>query len=396
MPRRSDESFRPLWHATGILRPQRQMRIPFRHQAHGSDRQVLVFLCSASYNEILWKIPYNPNMKREILVVTGLLAALIAVTQTLFGLSITELWAANSTQSSTTQQVVPGMPPSGEGYYPRVAWNTGVPANDPETNHNHLIAAAARSLANSPPLQAKLRFKINLFDEQISGPGKYYQKGQGTRLSRIEFEFGFHQSGVQLHQFCDGQMLYNLTIAGEKKNLDFVDLRELDALQQTVASSSRVASWLSVGSLTGLMEQLANHFEFTAVESVQLDTIPAICCTGQWKASALKRLLEGQIEAGAVRDGLVRWQQLPVHLPHQIRLTLGKDNRFPYFPYRIVFEQFSMQDGELVVQEIAVLELYELRHAQHLTDEMFQIPDIDAPPRESTEFYRKRILQFTR
>ncbi|MGI9517914.1 MAG: hypothetical protein ACR2NP_12755 [Pirellulaceae bacterium] len=335
-------------------------------------------------------------MKQEILVVTGVLAGVIAASHFMFGLSPTELWAANSPQSATTQQVVSGPPANDEGYYPRVASSDSVPANDRADNHNHLIAAAAASLANSPPLEARLRFKINLFDEEISGPGRYYQKGQGTRLSRIEFEFGFHQSGVQLHQFCDGQMLYNLTIAGEKQNLEYVDLRELDGLQQSVASSSRVASWLSVGSLTGLMEQLATHFDFTEIEEVQLDSIPAIRCTGQWRAPALARLLEGQIEADAVRDDIVRWQQLPRQLPHQVRLTLGKDDRFPWFPYRIVFEQYTLQDEELVVREIAVLELYELRHAPHLTDEMFLIPDIDAPPRESTEFYRKRILQFTR
>ena len=62
----------------------------------------------------------------------------------------------------------------------------------------------------------------------------------------MELGFGFGESAVQLHQFCDGDKLYTLSIAGDNSNLEFVDLRELDLMQSGLASPSRVASWLSV------------------------------------------------------------------------------------------------------------------------------------------------------
>jgi len=357
-----------------------------------------LYLCSACYNEFLWKIPYNPNMKTEITIAIVLLASGIAATH-LFArktnassepaksshLSIEEAQSANiHTQNQQRED------------YERVALKTDSTSGQPPENYNQLIFDAARALNHSPPLRARLRYKINLFGEEISGPGKYFQKGQGTRLSRMQFEFGFNQSSVQIHQFCDGDMLYTLSVAGDKTNLDFVDLRKLDSLQQEVASSSRVGNWLSVGSLTGLMEQLSSHFTFTAAEQTTLDTIPVKVCTGQWQPAALSRLLEGQPEASAIRDGQIYWQQLPKHLPHIVSLTLGMDQKFPYFPYRIVFKQFESVDGKLVTRDVAVLELFELKQAIDLTDDMFSIPSLETPPVDSTEFYRKRVLQFSR
>jgi hypothetical protein len=93
---------------------------------------------------------------------------------------------------------------------------------------------------------------------------------------------------------------------------------------------------------------------------------------------------------------VVDWQKLPKHLPHQVQLTLGNDQRFPYFPYRIVFEQFEIHDGVQVAVPIAVLELYELKHAPRLSDDMFRLPSVDTPPIDATDFYEHRIRQFAR
>jgi hypothetical protein len=259
-----------------------------------------------------------------------------------------------------------------------------------------IIRQAAQSLAEGPPLQAQLRYRIDMFGQRISGPGRYFQAGQGTGKTRIEFEFGFNEMAVQLQQFCDGTMLYSLTKAGDETTLEFVDLRRLEGLHEQMPNGERVASWLSIGSLTGLLNQLAEHFEFGDAVPGQLDRIPVLECTGQWRASAIQRLLHGQIDPAAVHGNTVDWQMLPTHLPHQVRITLGDDERFPGFPYRVVFEQFEFQEGKAVAKPVAVLELYEVRHAPELTDGMFQLPSIDTPPVDATSFYEQRIQQFAR
>ena len=355
-----------------------------------------LYLCSACHNEILWKIPHNPNMKTEITLAIVLLACGFAATHMVSNQWGTSIWSLKSAQVSlplASGRVLAKKPIQQEH---RLASNSITASPDRDANHNYLIKNAAKALRNSSPLKARLRYKINLFGEQISGPGMYFQKGQGTRLSRMQFEFGFDQSVVQIHQFCDGDKLYTLSIAGDKSNLEFVDLRKLDSLQKDVKSSSRVSSWLSVGSLTGLMEQLSTHFVFTEVEQGSLDKIPVVICTGQWNPKALRKLLDGQPCAKAAKKGTVRWQQLPEHLPHQVKLTLGLDQKFPYFPYRIVFEQFVLIEGKTTIKETAVLELFELKQAIDLPDEIFSIPSTETVPTDSTEFYRRRILQFTR
>lgn len=260
-----------------------------------------------------------------------------------------------------------------------------------------LVRDAATGLAQSPPLKARLRFQINLFEQSFSGPGRYFQAGQGSRKTRLEFEFGLDDSSVQLHQFCNGHVLYNLTIAGDKQRLEFVDLGQLDPLgRQGSDQGTRVASWLAMGSLSGLLNQLAEHFEFQPATAGALGAIPVIHCTGQWRAAALGRLMHDQIDPAVTADGNIRWQQLPQHLPHQVRLTLGNDDRFPGFPYRIVFEQFRPEDGRMVPRPFAILELYEVQQIASLPDEMFEVPTIRSVPHDATGFYRKRIDQFTR
>ena len=332
-------------------------------------------------------------MKSEILLVIGfVLCVLIAIQHNPLHVPA-QLVAANSPPLATTTPAVTAIRGLQQQDSVRIARN---PTTLDVQNQNELIRRAARSLRDSPPLEARLRYKINLFGQQISGPGRYLQKGQGTRLSRLEFEFGFGDSSVQIHQFCDGDLLYTLSLAGEKSNLEFVDLRELESLQQQSSAASRVTSWLSVGSLTGLMEQLSTHFEFNEIEEQTLDSIPVVQCKGRWNPLALQRLLEGQPEAEAIVNNEIGWQHLPSHLPHQVTLTLGTDKRFPFFPYRIVFQKLRLVDGALVETPIALLELFEVRQAPNLTDEMFSLPSIDAAPTDSTNFYRKRIQQFTR
>jgi hypothetical protein len=258
------------------------------------------------------------------------------------------------------------------------------------------IRNAAAVLRDSPPIEARLRYQIEMFGQSISGPGHYYQAGQGTRKSRIEFEFGFEEIAVSLHQFCDGNMLYTLTTAGEESSLEFVDLRRIDILQQSMPSADRVATWLQVGSLAGLMSQLAEQFEFVSAEPGQLDSIPVIDCVGRWRPEAIRRLLNGQMSEETVTADGVNWQLLPAHLPHQVRLTLGNDERFPCFPYRIVFEQFAEGNGEQIARPIAVLELYEVKQVTRLADDMFRLPSVDTLPVDATEFYEHRVKQFAR
>jgi hypothetical protein len=345
-----------------------------------------VYLCSASYNTILWKIPHDPNMKREFLWIAGLLAAA----------ALAAAWSVRDAPSHASQSSSQGGQEHRLASNPAPGANDRATASDASAETSDILRHAARTLADSPPLQAKLRYRIDMFGQRISGPGRYFQAGQGTRKTRIEFEFGFSEGAVDLHQFCDGDMLYTLTSAGGESTLEFVDLRQLYRLPRQSAGDERINTWLTVGSLTGLLDQLAEHFEFGPAVPGELDSIPVVECCGRWRAAALRRLLDGQIDMRLLDDGAVEWDRLPAHLPHQVRVTLGNDERFPGFPYRIIFEQFDPAAEDGALRPVAVLELYEVKYAPWLADDMFELPSVETPPVDTTGFYEDRIRQFAR
>ncbi len=327
-------------------------------------------------------------MNREFLAIVLMLAC---------GIALAGLWSkshANPSTQQTSGQTTPRVA-SHPPLEPSAGGSIRFDGNSSDSIQQ-LLADAAESLQNSPAIQARLRYRIEMFGQQISGPGHYYQAGQGTRKTRIEFEFGFDEIAVLLHQFCDGNMLYTLTTSGEESTLEFVDLRQVDELQASLPDTDRVAQWLQVGSLAGLMSQLSEHFVFATAEAGLLDSIPVINLVGTWRPEAVRRLLDGQIPENTVSGEEVNWRLLPAHLPHQVRLTLGNDDRFPYFPYRIVFEQFEENESQLVAHPIAVLELYELKLAPNMADDMFRLPSVDTLPVDATEFYKHRVKQFTR
>lgn len=327
-------------------------------------------------------------MNREFLATVLVLAC---------GIAVAVLWSQSHANSSTHQALEKtAQGKARPASFKSVSRDSMRDEGNSGDSIRQLLVEAAASLQNSPPIQARLRYRIEMFGQQISGPGNYFQAGQGTRKTRIEFEFGFDEIAVSLHQLCDGNMLYTLTTSGAESTLEFVDLRQIDELQDSPLDPNRVGQWLQVGSLAGLMSQLSEHFVFTSAEEGQLDTIPVINLVGTWRPNSIRRLLSGQIPENTVTGDQVEWRKLPLHIPHQVRLTLGNDERFPWFPYRIVFEQFVEQDGGLEARPIAILELYEVKQVSNLSDDMFRLPSVETLPADATEFYKHRVRQFAR
>ena len=285
-------------------------------------------------------------MKSEILTAVVVLACFAVIRWCVFSEDETPKPTSNPTQitgaAKTTFESIANRPGAESG---------AESGEESESDSNAIVRQAARTLAEGPALRARLRYKINMFGQQTSGPGRYLQKGQGTRLSRIEFEFGFNDTRVQLHQFSNGDFLYSLTIADGRSNLEFVDLRQLETLGANT-NSNKISNWLSTGSLTGLLHQLAEHFTFGELSVGELDSIPVVKTVGVWNLHSLERLLEGQVDADLF-EGPLDWSRLPEHLPHQVELTLGNDQRFPLFPYRIVFNKLERRGNEIHAKPVA-------------------------------------------
>ncbi len=140
---------------------------------------------------------------------------------------------------------------------------------------------------------------------------------------------------------------------------------------------------------------MSKAFSFQPPRSAKLDGIPVTIVQGRWKQDALVRLLEGQVDA----DKLTAddwWRHLPPHLPHSVELTLGADDRFPLFPYRVVFSQYQLSGDAVVSKPIVILELFEVEQVESIPDQTFRIAAISCEPVDVTSFYVERVKQFTR
>ena len=259
---------------------------------------------------------------------------------------------------------------------------------------NQLVLQAAAAIQQQDPMQAKLRYTIAMFGEEFSGPGRYYQMGQGSRLSRIEFDFGFNESKVRLQQFCDGDFLYSLTKTEQQAYLEYVDLRHLPNAEETAANPATPAPGLAMGSLTGLLQQCANYFSFEHTQQDATDNTWSV--RGTWKREALQKVLAGQLPAMDWIETEMDWEKVPEQIPHQVEFVFGNEAGFEVFPRQIIFWRFETSGENRVAKPMITLELYEFQSVPTMSEAIFQLPSTSALPVDRTGFYRRRILDTLR
>jgi hypothetical protein len=339
-----------------------------------------LFLCSARHYEFLSQNPYNRNMNPKLPLLLCLLAA-----------------GAYFWLTREHRQMTPlGAEPIGSS--DQVAANAvqSTAAADPSLNAAKIIAQAADELLARPPLHAKARFKVDLVGQQIAAPGEYWQQGNGSRKTRLEFSFQSDASRLQILQICDGRYFYWFRKLNAESHLEFVDLQQLEAIK--AEPSPFIAgrrAWDTVGGLSSLMDHAGRMFEFQPVRRGTLDGIPVLVIEGRWRRESLARLLEGQLDPKQLeKDDW--WRHVPPHLPHQVRFTLGMDDPLRLFPYRIEFLQHRSGNAGGVTHPVVTLELYEVATIADPPQSLFQITAGASEPRDLTAFYLERVQQFTR
>jgi hypothetical protein len=270
------------------------------------------------------------------------------------------------------------------------------PLADASQTADQLVAEAADRLLNGPQLHATARFQVELLDQRMAAPGHYWQEGNGTGRSRLEFTHVSDTSRLSVLQVSDGRYFYWYRKLNGDARLEYVDLRQV---QQLGASEAEFLAggkaWDTVGGLPSMLQHLAKAFRFEPPQSANLDGIPVILVRGRWKQKALIRLLEGQVDAERL-SGSDWWRCVPEHIPHAVELTLGADDRFPLFPYRIVFSRYREQNNQVEPVHVVVLELFEVERPANIPDRIFQVAAVTCEPVDITAFYVDRVEQFTR
>jgi len=154
-----------------------------------------------------------------------------------------------------------------------------------------------------------------------------------------------------------------------------------DAVRRVVVSNPQHAanSWLMLGGLARLMEEIDHGFTFGPPRESALGKVPVLIVEGEWKPET--------------RAGLdVPVGRNPEHFPSKVTLTLGNDDVFPMFPYRIEYSRPATGAGQGSEPEsLMTLEFYEVRRRGDLDPRSFEYNPGDQEVEDITRQYLLRL-----
>jgi len=189
-----------------------------------------------------------------------------------------------------------------------------------------------------------VRHKINLFDQQLVGTGHYSQFGEGPiKRLRLELKTQVGKTTTSITQVCDGRHLWLRENFPDSVQLSRIDVRQvrtrLEQLQQQRVNKSdqtyqptiAPVDWganIAMGGLPRVLAAMEDSFNFTVVRRATFEEVPVWVILGQWKPE--------------VRDKIqtrfrVRRGNLMTHMPNAVRIVLGRDEQFQYFPREIQY-----------------------------------------------------------
>lgn len=228
-----------------------------------------------------------------------------------------------------------------------------------------LLATAIQQLGLIQSLEARVRQRVRLFDQDLIGSGFYLQYGSGSStLARLELNLQLGDNTSQVLYIRGQQYLLTHQVVLGKAQTARVDLDDRVARAARMSGQGGVLTapqdWLCVGGIGELLACLQHNFDLQPPQKIQLDSMSAWSVRGKWKIDVIKKLLPHQthlFEAGTPQA----LAQLPEQIPHEVRLTLSRDPKLPLFPHRI--EYLRYQGGgpdETQLRPVITIEFFEV------------------------------------
>jgi hypothetical protein len=274
-----------------------------------------------------------------------------------------------------------------------------------ESQGQRLLDDAARHVFGYESISARIRLRIDMFDQHLVGSGMYYQLGPDEdKLLRLELQIPLAERVSRLVQVCDGRFLWryeNLPWVDHPQQgrpaLSRVDLRHVRAAlraRENAGALGPAADEIIRAGLANLLRQLSANFEFRDVQSVTLSGTPIWLLRGRWNQQKRIELLpdqKDQILAGKPPS----LDALPSHLPHEVAVSLGRND---YFPYRIQFVRQRDADSEgtssaPTTRTVLLVELFDVAIGDILDPRLFQFKPTDVEFDDRTEQYFKELQQ---
>ncbi len=373
-------------------------------------------LCSAYYNSNLWKNQQIRKMKTKLPI-------LMAAALVLFG-----FWIAGripplqgddkgaSSNSGLNGEVQGEIDGAADGLEPSDAplydpsRSGQEEANNSENNSsssassgNLLMAKAVGILKEHPSISAKIRHKVDLYNHQLLGTGRYLQETKSSNIPsdgppkvmfRLELQLAAGDQTFSFLQIADINYMYIVRNPDVEKqgivSVDMGQLRKALAKAGPVTPRGTMLSNFAPGGLPALVGSLADNFNFGEPRVGNLGNLRVWMIEGTWREEQLASFFPDS-QLGAKIDAT----RLPAPIPHRVKIVLGQDDLFPYRIEYLRTKTASLAESGSATppdHAMVVMELIEVRIGDYIDPKRF-IYDIgdQGVPRDRTEHYLRRM-----
>ena len=269
------------------------------------------------------------------------------------------------------------------------------PQVSPATTADGLLDQAIEQVGAIKAFEAKVRLRVRLFGQNLIGSGEYLQYGTGPATrARLQLQLQLNDNTSSILRVRGEQYLLTQRMHLGKLTTSLIDLDGRVAKATRRAGQGGMPSlpqdWLVIGGMAQYLATLQHNFEFTKPEQTEIDGFPIWAMEGHWNKSVLKKQL-AHLSKAIDEDTPQSLQQLPAHLPHRVRLVLGRKSELPLFPHRIEYMRFQEGQGSGKKWEsrpTVTVEYYDVGRA-NINLNMFgtQVDDYD----DATDAYIERL-----
>lgn len=303
---------------------------------------------------------------------------------------------------------------------------------------NAFVTRVLAMLERRPNIAARVRHRVRLGEQVLTGKGDYWQQGLGDeRRTRLEVHTLVAGEIASLVQVFDGRNLWTdrrLPSGRKVTRLDPIRLQAglarsapMSRQGRPTTATSLLATATTRGGLSGQLADLVQHFDFDPPRTTQLGGMPVFSLVGRWKPTELKRLwpestvdgapqadkkggqesfVQSTLRAVPAKDShplflpersIADW---PSQLPHHVLLLVGKQDLFPY-----VIEHRGSDDAQLAntaagqlptSNPLSQFELFEVQFTAALDSRQFEFPHSDIPWTNETPQLIQRLQAASR
>lgn len=247
-----------------------------------------------------------------------------------------------------------------------------------------LIEQAARRLIELPGLAAEFHYKLQAYDQTLSGSGRYWQAGDGPeKLFRLELTTQLEGYKATQQTIAGKRYLWTRCDFGpDKRSLARVDLRRVrQAIEESGPPLSLDPSptWLGIVSLPKMLGSLHQWFDFEPARKDRAGDRSVLLVHGRLKPERKQQLIADRKGQGGEQ------------IPDAVALTLGTDAGLPLFPYRIEYLKRQPNDKQPEFTPLLTLDFFSAKVRSDIESERFDYFPGDQEVEDRTRLFLERL-----